>query len=100
MNYNSFYDYLKSLPEDTIFRIWQRKFIFTPYEESMAFSDESVYQNEVCEKIRIKDLITLPNNDTLIAACWEDDDSYITYYKLSEIDIAKSDKDMEEDECL
>lgn len=98
MTYNSFAEYLKSLPPDTVFRLWEYKRMFTPYEQEQKFSDESLYVNDECDHIRILDVITLPDGDLLLATTYAYDDSkYISYYKLSEISLGKSEKDMEEE---
>lgn len=98
MQYNSFNEYLRSMPEDTIFRIWVRKSIFTPFEQENRFEDQSVYENDVCYYVTIKDVITLPDGDLLLAVCdcALNNDKYIDYYKLSKISLAKSKSDMEE----
>ena len=101
MQQNSFAEYLKSLPPDTIFRLWEYKRMFTPYEQDQKFSDESLYVNEECDYIRILDVIILPDGDLLLATTYaysENESSYINYYKLSEISLGKSEKDMEEEE--
>lgn len=99
MQYNSFAEYLQSLPPDTVFRIWQYKRMFTPYEQEEKFSDESQYVDDECDYIRILDVITLPDGDLLLATTYAwGESSYISYYKLSEISLAKSEKDMEEEE--
>jgi hypothetical protein len=70
--------------------------MFTPYE--IAHNDESEYKNMECDYVRIKDTITLPNGDILLAACNCDcGDDYISYYKLSNIELAKCESDMEEE---
>ena len=98
MQYNSFGDYLKFLPPDTIFRLWQYKRMFTPYEQAEKFSDESLLVNDECDFIRILDVITLPDGDLLLATTYAyGDGKYISYYKLSEISLGKSEKDMEEE---
>lgn len=99
MTYNSFADYLKSLSPDTVFRLWEYKRMFTPYEQEQKFSDESLYVNEECDYVRILDVITLPDGDLLLATIGAyDDGTYISYYKLSEISLGRSEKDMEEEE--
>lgn len=99
MQYNSFAEYLKSLPPDTIFRLWQYKRMFTPYEQDEKFMDESQYVNDECDHIRILDVITLPDGDLLLATTYAyGDGKYISYYKLSEISLGKSERDMEEEE--
>ena len=98
MTYNSFGDYLKSLPPDTIFRLWKYKRMFTPYEQDEKFIDESQYVNDECDYIRILDVITLPDGDLLLATIYAyGDGKYISYYKLSEISLGKNEKDMEEE---
>lgn len=98
MQYNSFAEYLKSLPPDTIFRLWEYKRMFTPYEQEQKFSDESLLVNDECDHIRILDVITLPDGDLLLATTYAyGDGKYISYYKLSEISLGKSENDMEEE---
>lgn len=98
MQYNSFAEYLKSLPPDTIFRLWEYKRMFTPYEQAEKFMDESVYVNTECDHIRILDVINLPDGDLLLATTYAyGDGKYISYYKLSEISLGKSENDMEEE---
>ena len=98
MQYNSFAEYLKSLPPDTIFRLWQYKRMFTPYEQDEKFMDESQYVNTTADEGRILDVINLPDGDLLLATTYAyGDGKYISYYKLSEISLGKSEKDMEEE---
>jgi len=98
MQYNSFAEYLKSLPPNTIFQLWKYKRMFTPYEQDEKFIDESQYVNDKCDHIRILDVITLPDGDLLLATTYAyGDGKYISYYKLSEISLGKSEKDMEEE---
>ena len=99
MQYNSFGEYLQSLPLNTVFRLWEYKRMFTPYEQAEKFSDESLLVNDECDFIRILDVINLPDGDLFLATteAWSDD-KYISYYKLSEIALAKAEKDMEEEE--
>lgn len=98
MQYNSFSEYLKSLPENTIFRMWEYKRMFTPYEQEQKFTGESLYVNNECDYVRILDVITLPDGDLLLATTYAyGEGSYISYHKLSEISLGKSDKDMEEE---
>lgn len=98
MQYNSFAEYLQSLPPNTVFRLWEYKRMFTPYEQEEKFSDESLYVDDECEFVHIKDVITLPDGDLLLAVSLESMPSYTDYHKLSNISIAKADKDMEEEE--
>lgn len=99
MQYNSFAEYLQSLPPNTVFRIWQYKRMFTPYEQEEKFIDESQYINDECDFVKILDTINLPDGDLLLATTYAyGDGKYISYYKLSEISLGKSEKDMEEEE--
>ena len=99
MQYNSFAEYLQSLPPDTIFRLWEYKRMFTPYEQEQKFSNESLLVNDECDHIRILDVIALPDGDLLLATTYAyGDGKYISYYKLSEISLGKSENDMEEEE--
>lgn len=96
--YNSFGEYLKSLPPDTVFRLWQYKRMFTPYEQEQKFSDESQYVNVECDFVKILNTINLPDGDLLLATTYAyGDGKYISYYKLSEISLGKSERDMEEE---
>lgn len=73
--------------------------MFTPYEQEQKFSDESQYVNVECDYVRIRDVITLPDGDLLLATTYAwGEGSYINYHKLSEISLGKSEKDMEEEE--
>ena len=97
-SYNSFGEYLATLPPDTIFRLWEYKRMFTPYEQEEKFSDESLYVDDECKFVCIKDVIILPDGDLLLAISPLDLDGYVAYHKLSDISLAKADKDMEEEE--
>lgn len=93
----NFTEYLKSLPPNTIFRLWQLKRIFTPFEQDVKDEYQSIYEEEVCKKVHILDAIDLPDGDVLLAIHdIELDDNYIQYYKLSNIDLARSDIDKED----
>ena len=96
MQYNSLYDYLQSLPQNTIFRLWEYKRIFTPYEQSNKFMDESPFVSRYCRCIIIKDIIALPDGDLMLATQDVDcDEPYTFYYKLSQIKLERSERDME-----
>ena len=98
MQYDSFAKYLATLPPDTVFRLWEKKFVFTPYEQENKFVDQSVYENETCEFVFIKDVINLPDGDLLLATENIDCKGYTDYFKLSGVAIAKRDRDMEDKE--
>ena len=98
MQYNSFGEYLAAFPPDTIFRMWEYKRMFTPYEQAEKFSDQSLYVNDRCEFVYVKDAITLPDGDLLLAVSPVDIKGYVEYHKLNNISLAKAEKDMEEEE--
>ena len=87
--------------EERVFRMWVFKKMFTPYEQDEKFSDESVYVDDTCKFVMIKELIELPDGDLLIGFQDADSDNlYLEYYKLSEIrlDYRPEDKERLEDE--
>lgn len=93
----NFTEYLKSLPPNTIFRFWQLKRIFTPFEQDVKDEYQSIYEEEVCKKVHILDAIDLPDGDVLLAVHdIEQLPNYIEYYKLSNVDLARSDLDKED----
>lgn len=93
----NFAEYLKSLPENTIFRLWQLKRMFTPFEQDAKDEYQSIYEEEVCKKVHILDAIDLPDGDVLLAVHdIEQCHNYIEYYKLSNVDLARSDLDKED----
>lgn len=98
MEYKTLGEYLKTLPPETVFRLWERKQIFTPYEWDKKFSDQSTYENDECLHVCISDTIELPDGDLLLITHEPELESYLSYYKLSEISLAKSDSDTEAEE--
>lgn len=48
--------------QDTIYRLWKYKKMFTPYEINGRFEDESVYEEDVCTFVKIQEVICLPND--------------------------------------
>lgn len=92
----TFSEYLKSLPPNTIFRLWELKPMFTPYEQEIKSEFQSIYKDETCKKVYIRDAIELPDGDILMAVqdC-EIEQEYIEYFKLSQIDLARSERDKE-----
>lgn len=93
----NFTEYLKSLPENTIFRLWQLKRMFTPFEQDIKDEYQSIYEDEVCKKVIILDAIDLPDGDLLLAVHdIEDEYNSIEYFKLSNIELARTDFDKED----
>ena len=102
-SWGDIHTWLSDVGEERVFRMWVFKKMFTPYERNKKFSDESVYVNDTCKFVMIKELIELPDGDLLIGFQDTDSDNlYLEYYKLSEIrlDYCQSDKESLEDEPL
>lgn len=84
--------------KDTCFRYWVHKMMFTPYEEAEKFEDQSCNECDEANCGYIVDYTILPDNDVLIGFSLEDKSGdYISYYKLSTIDLALSKSDNEEE---
>lgn len=90
-----------------IFRFWVYKKMFTPYEQDKKFSDETIYENEHCSYGRIIEVSPLPDGDVLLAFQVDGnydegikDIDYVTYYKLSEIQLDWSKNDQVEDKPI
>ena len=102
-SWGDIHTWLSDVGEERVFRMWVFKKMFTPYEQDEKFSDESVYVDDTCNLVMIKELIELPDGDLLIGFQDTDSDNlYLEYYKLSEIrlDYCQSDKERLEDESL
>ena len=95
--YNSFAEFVASFPPDTIWRYWIIKKKFTPYEEKVSSADTSIYEDVEATYAAIDSVTTLPDGDILIGFYEpQAKKKYVTYYKLSEIDLARAESDMEE----
>ena len=100
-SWGDIHTWLSDVGEERVFRMWVFKRMFTPYEQDKKFSDESVYVDDECKFVMIKELIELPDGDLLIGFQDTDSDNlYLEYYKLSEIrlDYFQSDKERLEDD--
>ena len=100
-SWGDIHTWLHDVGEDRVFRLWVFKKMFTPYEQDEKFLDESVYVDDTCKFVMIKELIELPDGDLLIGFQDTDNDNlYLEYYKLSEIrlDYCQSDKEILEDD--
>lgn len=84
--------------KDDCFRYWVHKIMFTPYEEAEKFEDQSCLEDITCSFGYIVDYTVLPDNDILIGFSENKDGGYISYYKLSNIDLAIDKKDAEDDD--
>lgn len=91
--------------QDTIYRLWKYKKIFTPYEINCRFKDESIYEEDVCTFAKIEEVIYLPN-DILIKfrvmfenfVCDDEeknfmDSGFYIFERLSDIKLSEYDRD-------
>ena len=105
-SWGDIHTWLSDVGEERVLRMWIFKKMFTPYEQDEKFLDESVYVDDTCKFVMIKELIELPDGDLLIgfqeADDTDSDNLYLEYYKLSEIrlDYCQNDKESLEDESL
>lgn len=87
--YESFGQFMRRHWND-LFRYWVYRRGFTPYEQDHKFSDESMYEDTLCNVAYIRECIQLPDGDILVGFLDEDATdtertSYVQYCKLSEI---------------
>ena len=95
-SWGDIHTWLSDVGDERVFRMWVFKKMFTPYEQDENFLDDSVYVDDTCKYVMIKELIELPDGDLLIGFQDTDSDNlYLEYYKLSEIrlDYYQNDKD-------
>ena len=94
-SWGDIHTWLSDVGEERVFRMWVFKRMFTPYEQEEKFTDESVYEDDTCKFVMIKEIIELADGDLLIGFQDADSDNlYLEYYKLSEIrlDYYQNDK--------
>lgn len=77
------------------FRYWIYKKVFTPYEREHCCEYDSQYERDEASYGRIVEVVDL-TGDYLVGISEDDRESYISYYKLSEIDLAWVASDQEE----
>ncbi|MBR2302007.1 MAG: hypothetical protein IKA41_08685 [Bacteroidaceae bacterium] len=83
---------------DKLYRFLVYKRLFTPYEQNHAFMDESIYEDYHYSLCRIEQAIDLSDGEWLLGLRKVDeltgeDVDIIEYYRLSEIRLARFDKD-------
>lgn len=85
---------------DRLYRYWIYKRMWTPYEQEQKFTDESIYQDDECCFGRIVEAVELPDGDVLLGFADPDCSSfeYVSYYKLSDIEIAYCERDQHEED--
>lgn len=85
--------------DSRVYRMWQYKKSWTPWEEQNCTERNTNYVNDECDFIVIRESVELPDGDILIGAqhIWFNEDDIIDedpskvsiyYYKLSEISLA------------
>ena len=79
--------------KDMSFRYWVHKIMFAPYEQEEKFEDQSCLDSKECSYGYIVDYTILPDNDILIGLSESKEGNYISYYKLSALDLACCDSD-------
>ena len=75
------------------FRFWVYRRVYTPYEQSNKFSDESWFEDPICKTAYVRECYELPDGDILLGFVdveySEDEDKCVEYYKLSEIRLER-----------
>lgn len=84
--------------KETVYRLWVKKHIFTPYEQDKRFVDQSIYNDSYAEFVRITNAIEIPNDVLLEVELLEGKDSHNSmgikhYYKLSDIHFSNYEYD-------
>lgn len=89
---------------NTIYRLWEYKRMFTPYEVDKKFIDEGVFVDSMATFVKVVDVINIPN-DVLIKfrVLFEEYDDfnsetlvesdYFTFKRLSDICLEEYDSD-------
>ena len=80
--------------KDTVFRYWLRKRMWTPYEMELKDKYQSDLEDEEAEYGYLVEAVDL-GHDWLIGVSEDKNADYISYYRLSEIDLAISNNDQE-----
>ena len=80
--------------KDTIFRYWLRKRMWTPYEMELKDPCQADTEMEECSYGYLVEAVDL-GHDWLIGISEDKKFDYISYYRLSELDLAISDTDQD-----
>ena len=96
MKTNYLRDYLKEHYDGKLFRYWLRKVNYTPYEWDKKFPDQSYLENDECSYGYIVDVIDLGYDYLLGITEDSKEKDYVSFHRLSEIDLAYSESDQEE----
>ena len=79
-----------------IFRMWEYKKMFTPYEQEQKFTDKSQFVNNECQYVMLENAYMLSGGDVLLKMRLLDIDGYHIWRRLSEVQLEESERDMEE----
>lgn len=85
--------------KNTVFRYWERKRMWTPYDMECKDPYQLEYGDEECSYgylVEVADLGT----DWLVGISESQEASYVEYYRLSDIALAYSASDQEEEKSL
>lgn len=82
--------------KNTVFRYWQRKRMWTPYDQECKDPYQLEFGDDECSYGYIVEVIDL-GYDWLIGISSELDAGYIEYYKLNDIELAYCDSDQEDE---
>lgn len=80
---------------NTVFRYWERKRLWTPYDQEQKDPDQLEYGDVECSFGYIVEVVNL-GYDWLVGISETLECGYIEYYKLNDIELAVSDYDQEE----
>lgn len=102
-----FETWLLDVGRDRIFRMLEYRRIgdWTPHEMENKYIDQSEFKSCMYQFVMIKEAIELPDGDVLLGLVnieeWSDlqknDDKWINYRKLSQIELVYSPQDQEEE---
>jgi hypothetical protein len=81
--------------KNTVFRYWERKRMWTPYDMEAKDPYQLEYGDEECNYGYIVEVINL-GFDWLLGLSESPEGSYVEYFKLNDIALAYSDSDQEE----
>ena len=82
--------------KNTVFRYWQRKRMWTPYDMEVKSEYQLEYGDEECSYGYIVEVANL-GYDWLIGISADLEADYIEYYKLNDIELAYCDSDQKEE---
>lgn len=81
--------------KDTVFRYWHRKHMWTPYEMDLKDPLQSDLEVDECSYGYIVEAINLGYDWLIGISEGTNDAKYISYYRLSELDLAYNEADQE-----